>query len=106
MAPFSVSWHTLLEELDNLPERATLLTPLSHDRFRITDVQEQRVVIGFLDREIDETRPLQHDQFETLYRRITEESGGFELADSPRTPIRVRQSSVFIRDSRLTKTRA
>ena len=83
MAPFSVSWHTLLEELDNLPEGATLLTPLSHDRFRVTDVQEQRVVIEFLDREIDETRPLQRDQFETLYRRITEEQGGFELDRLP-----------------------
>jgi len=83
MAPFSVSWHTLLEELDELPEGATLLTPLSHDRFRVTDVQEQRVVIEFLDREIDETRPLQRDQFETLYRRITEESGGFELDRLP-----------------------
>lgn len=83
MAPFSVSWHTLLEELDELPEGATLLTPLSHDRFRVTDVQEQRVVIEFLDREIDETRPLQRDQFETLYRRITEESGDFELDRLP-----------------------
>jgi len=83
MAPFSVSWHTLLEELDDLPKGATLLTPLSHDRFRVTDVQEQRVVIEFLEREIDEARPLQRDQFETLYRRITEEPGGFELDRLP-----------------------
>ena len=83
MAPFSVSWHTLLDELDDLPNGATLITPLSHDRFRITDVQEQRVVIEFLDRDIDETRPLQRDQFETLYRRITEEPGGFELDRLP-----------------------
>ncbi|MBP1922781.1 hypothetical protein J2751_001797 [Halorubrum alkaliphilum] len=80
---FSVSWHTLLDELDDLPEGATLITPLSHDRFRVTDVQEQRVVIEFLDRDIDETRPLQRDQFETLYRRITEEPGGFELDRLP-----------------------
>ncbi|MEY7849073.1 hypothetical protein AB7C87_07700 [Natrarchaeobius sp. A-rgal3] len=83
MAPFSVSWHTLLEELDDLPEGATLITPLSHDRFRVTDVQEQRVIIEFLDREIDETRPLQRDQFESLYRRITEEAGDFELDRLP-----------------------
>jgi hypothetical protein len=38
MAPFSVSWHNLLEELDDLSEGATLVTPLSHDRFRISDV--------------------------------------------------------------------
>ena len=83
MAPFSASWHTLLEELDNLAEDATLITPLSHDRFRIDDVQEQRVIIQFLDRDIDETRPLQRDQFETLYRRITDAYGGFELDRLP-----------------------
>ena len=83
MAPFSVSWHTLLDELDELPEGATLITPLSHDRFRITDVQEQRVVIEFLDRDINDTRPLQRDQFETLYRRITDEPDGFELDRLP-----------------------
>jgi len=77
--PFSVSWHTLLDELDDLPEGSTLITPLSHDRFRVTGVQEQRVIVEFLDRDIDETRPLQRDQFETLYRRITDEPGGFDL---------------------------
>ncbi len=81
--PFSVSWHTLLDELDDLPTGATLLTPLSHDRFRVSDVQEQRIVIKFLDREIEETQPLQRDQFETLYRRITEENDGFELDRLP-----------------------
>jgi hypothetical protein len=80
---FSVSWHTLLDELDDLPEGATLITPLSHSRFRVTGVQEQRVVIEFLDRDIDETRPLQRDQFETLYRRISDESNGFELDRLP-----------------------
>ncbi|MDB2261933.1 hypothetical protein PM035_14075 [Halorubrum ezzemoulense] len=81
--PFGVSWHTLLDELDDLPEESTLITPLSNDRFRITDVQEQRAIIEFLDRDIDETRPLQRDQFETLYRRITDEPDGFELDRLP-----------------------
>ena len=81
--PFSVTWHTLLDELDDLPEGAILVTPLSHDRFRVTDVQEQRVVVEFLGRDIDETRPLQRDQFETLYRRITDEPGGFDLDRLP-----------------------
>ncbi len=81
--PFSVSWHTLLEELENLPEGATLVTPLSHDRFRVSDIQEQRVVIKFLDRDIDSTRPLQREQFETLYRRVTENEGTFELDRLP-----------------------
>lgn len=76
--PFSVLWHTLLDELVDLPESSTLITPLSHNRFRVTDVQEQRLVIEFLDRDIDETRPLQRDQFETLSRRITDEPDGFD----------------------------
>ena len=79
--PFSVSWHTLLDELDDLPDGATLITPLSHNPFRITEVQEQRVIIEF--EEKDETRPLQRDQFETLYRRITDEPDGFALDRLP-----------------------
>jgi len=78
---FSDSWYRLLDKLDDLPERATLITPLSHKRFRIDNVQEQRVVITFED--TDEKRPLQRDQFETLYRRITNESDGFELDRLP-----------------------
>src|SRR6056297_3737933 len=81
--PFSASWHTLLDELDELPDGATLVTPLSHDRFHVSDVQKQRVIIEFLDRDTDETRPLQRDQFETLYRRITEELDGFDLDRLP-----------------------
>ena len=81
--PFSVSWHTLLDELDDLPDDATLITPLSHNRFRISDVQEQRVIIEFLDRDIDETRSLQREQFETLYRRIADEPDGFDLDRLP-----------------------
>jgi hypothetical protein len=81
--PFSDSWHTLLDELDDLPADATLLTPLSHTQFRISDVQEHRVVIEVLDRDIDETRPLQRDQFETLYRRITDAPDGFDLNRLP-----------------------
>jgi len=78
---FSVSWNTLLKELDELPESATLITPLSHKRFSITDVQQQRVIIEF--DETDEQRPLQRDQFETLYRRISDESDGFEIDRLP-----------------------
>ena len=36
--PFSVSWHTLLDEFNDLPEDATLITPLSHNRFQISDI--------------------------------------------------------------------
>jgi hypothetical protein len=78
---FTASWHTLLDELEDLPESATLITPLSHQRFRITDVQEARVIIQFEDK--DETRPLQRDQFETLYRRIEDALDGFDLDRLP-----------------------
>jgi len=79
--PFSATWHTLLDELDELREGAELIAPLSHDRFRITDVQEYRVVIQFSD--TAETRPLQRDQFETLYRRIQDATKGFDLNRLP-----------------------
>jgi hypothetical protein len=79
---FTASWHTLLDELDDLPESATLITPLSHQRFRIADVQDARVIIQLEDR--DETRPLQRDQFETLYRRIEDAPDGFDLDRLPR----------------------
>lgn len=78
---FTVSWHTLLDELDALSEGATLITPLSHQRFRITDVQEHRVLIQFDEK--DETRPLQRDQFETLYRRGQDAPDGFDLDRLP-----------------------
>jgi len=78
---FTASWHTLLDELDDLPESAMLITPLSHQRFRIADVQDARVIIQFEDR--DETRPLQGDQFETLYRRIEDAPDGFDLDRLP-----------------------
>lgn len=63
---FTASWDTLLRELEELPDEATLITPLSHNRFTIGDVQNQRVVVEFLDRDIDPNQPLQRDQFETL----------------------------------------
>ncbi|MFC7186022.1 hypothetical protein [Halorubrum yunnanense] len=80
---FRISWDNLLDRLDELPEGSTLITPRSHDRFRVKDVQQQRVIIEFLDKDIDETRPLQQDQFETLYRRVSDEPDGFELDRLP-----------------------
>jgi len=80
---FSASWSTLLRELENLRDGATLITPLSHEKFTISSVQEQRVVIQFLDKDIDPNQPLQRDQFETLYRRITDAYDGFDLDRLP-----------------------
>nr|WP_199239149.1 hypothetical protein [Halorubrum sp. CGM4_25_10-8A] len=78
---FRVSWHDLLERLDELPEGATFRTPLSNDRFQVTGVQEHRVIIRFADS--GESRPLQQDQFETLYRQVTDSKDGFELDRLP-----------------------
>lgn len=78
---FNAAWNTLLDELDSLPEEATLITPLSHRRFRVIDIQEARVITEFEDR--DEKRPLQIDQFETLYSRVSNEPDGFELGRLP-----------------------
>lgn len=80
---FGVSWHTLLDHLEELPDDATLLTPLSNDPIQIDDIQEQRVIVEFRDRDVDPVRPLQREQFETLHRRITDSDGAFDLDRLP-----------------------
>jgi len=79
--PFSIAWGDLLEEAEDLPAGATLITALSHERFRITDTQDHRIIIEFED--TGDSQPLQRDQFETLYHRIEEEPDGFELDRLP-----------------------
>ena len=80
--PFTTTWHNLLDNIDELPPDATLVTPLSNKAFQITDNQEHRVLIQY--RDDDETIPLQKDQFETLYQRIQDTHGEFELDRLPR----------------------
>jgi len=75
------TWHNLLENVEELPSDATLVTPLSTKAFGVTDVQEHRVLIQY--RDDDETIPLQKDQFETLHRRIQDARGVFELDRLP-----------------------
>ncbi|MDL0131444.1 hypothetical protein PNP59_10940 [Halobacterium salinarum] len=79
--PFSASWHTLLDHAEELPSDATLLTPLSRKPFRLTDVQEHRILITY--RDDDGTTPLQRDQFETLFQRVQDAHAGFELDRLP-----------------------
>ncbi|SEO75272.1 hypothetical protein SAMN05216388_101840 [Halorientalis persicus] len=80
--PFSVSWHTLLDHADELADKATLVTPLTHTEFRLSDVQEHRIIIDYVQK--DETRPLQREQFKTLFRRIQDEpTNEFELDRLP-----------------------
>jgi hypothetical protein len=61
---FTASWRTLLDECDALAANATLITPLSDNRFRITDVQEHRIITELVDS--GDSQPLQREQFETL----------------------------------------
>jgi hypothetical protein len=79
--PFTSMWHDLLHQIDELADGASMVTPLSHRRFRIANTQEQRVIISYDDE--DGHRPLQRDQFETLYHRIHDEHGAFELDRLP-----------------------
>lgn len=78
---FASTWSNLLDECGVLEDDATLITPLSDRQFRITDVQEYRVVVEFADS--GESRPLQRDQFETLVDRVRTEPGGFALDRLP-----------------------
>jgi hypothetical protein len=79
--PFSEDWHALLEHCENLPEEATLITPISGKRFHVTDVQEHRVVVEF--RDSGDVEALQREQFEALSTRVTETPYGFDLDDLP-----------------------
>lgn len=79
--PFGVTWSNLIEQVDDLPSNATLVTPVSNKRFRISDVQEHRINIEFQDS--GQSRPLKRDQFEALYTRIDESFDGFDLEKIP-----------------------
>lgn len=68
-------------ERDALGDGATLTTPLTDKRFRITSVQDPRIVIAFVD--ADESQPLHREQFATLAGRITDAGGTFELQRLP-----------------------
>lgn len=78
---FGSTWQNLLENVEELPSDATLVTPLSRKAFGVTNVQEHRVLIEY--RDDDKTIPLQKDQFETLYRRIQDSRGEFDLDRLP-----------------------
>ena len=73
--PFSVTWHTIVDQLDEVPSDATFLTPLSERSFRVSDVQEHRLLISYRDQ--DGTIPLKREQFETLYERVTDTPQSF-----------------------------
>jgi hypothetical protein len=78
---FGPTWNNLLENIEALQSGATLVTPLSRKAFSIEDVQEHRVLIQY--RDDNETIPLQKDQFETLYERVSESRGKFDIDRLP-----------------------
>lgn len=71
---FTEVWHTLVDECADLSATAMFVAPLSERRFRITDVQDDRFIIEFVDSE--SSRPLPRDQLEALYDRVTDASIG------------------------------
>jgi len=70
-------WHELRERLRDLPEETRLRTPSTDVLFTIDDIQEDRIIIRY--ERSGETEPLEKAQFETLYRRLTDSDGGYEL---------------------------
>jgi hypothetical protein len=80
--PFTSTWHELLHQIDELADGASMVIPLSHRQFRIANTQEQRIIISYDDE--DGHRPLQRDQFESLFRRIHDDGPtAFELDRLP-----------------------
>jgi hypothetical protein len=79
--PFGATWGTLIERCEELPTDATLITPLASKRFRITGVQDQRIIIEDVDS--DDSQPLQREQFEALAEHTREASEGYELERLP-----------------------
>ena len=79
--PFSVTWHTILDELEEVPPDTSFHTPLSGKPFRLEDVQEHRLLISYRDQ--DTTIPLKREQFETLYQRISDSPQAFDLDRLP-----------------------
>ncbi len=79
--PFRVTWSNLLDNVEELPADATLLTPVSQKPFQITDVQQHRMLIEY--QAGSETVPLQREQFETLFQRVDDAAGAFDLDRLP-----------------------
>jgi hypothetical protein len=78
---FDARWHDLLEQAEDLASSATLLTPLSRETFRMTDVREDNILIEYC--EVDRTTPLQRDHFEILFGRVRDARGGFDFDRLP-----------------------
>lgn len=78
---FHTRWHELLERIRDLPEETRLRTPRTGVLLTIDDIQEHRIIVRYESR--GETEPLEKAQFETLYRRLGDSDGGYELRRLP-----------------------
>ena len=54
---FEMRWHALRDECNDLLEDATLVAPLTDRRFRIAEVQTDRIIIEFADSQNSRTLP-------------------------------------------------
>ncbi|GAA0469499.1 hypothetical protein MUK72_20030 (plasmid) [Halococcus dombrowskii] len=79
--PFGATWGTLIKRCEKLPADATLITSLASKRFRITGVQDQRILIEDVDS--GDSQPLQREQFEALAGHTREAIEGYELDRLP-----------------------
>ena len=79
--PFSITWHTILAELEEVPADAIFVTPLSNRPFKLEDTQEHRLLISYRDE--NTTLPLKRSQFEQLYDRVGNADQGFDLDRLP-----------------------
>ena len=79
--PFGATWGTLCERCEELPDDATLITPLASRRFSITDIQEPRIIIEDVDS--SDSQPLQREQFEALAEHTHEALDGYDLNRLP-----------------------
>ena len=79
--PFGATWGTLRDRCEELPEDATLITPLANKRFSITDVRDQRIIIE--DADTGDSQPLQREQFEALAEHAASATDGFDLDRLP-----------------------
>jgi len=81
-APFGATWGTLIERCEELPDDATLITPVANKRFRVADIQQQRIIIK--DTDTGDSQPLQREQFEALVEHTRGSAGeGYALDRLP-----------------------
>lgn len=79
--PSSDTWETLRDKAAELPAETVLHTPLSRNRFLVTEVRDSSIRITY--REGDQSKSLQRDKFETLLSRIVDAPNGFDYDRLP-----------------------